>query len=229
LPIANARGWTLAAGLVLAVATGGAAAAQSRWSLGTQIGSSGIGAEVGFQASPHFTVRGDYDYLHFDGTVDGDYVRYKGKFDISVGGIFGDWHPWASNGFLFTAGAYIGARNAGGGAELQSVNNIGGQTFTLDQVPGIKAKIKLDEFAPTLGLGYNNTFLHKHWGFKAVAGVVFSEQPKVELSRLNGPPIDGALADQVRAAFAAEEAKIQSNVAILKTYPLIELGVAYRF
>jgi hypothetical protein len=215
--------------LACGLAVAGRAAAQSRWSLGAQVGSSGIGGEVGYMASPHFTLRADYDYLHFDGTVKGDVLTYKGKFDISAGGIFGDWHPWANNGFLFTAGAYIGARNAGGGAELHSVNTIGGQTFTLDQVPGIKAKIKLDEFAPTLGLGYNNTFRHKHWGFKAVAGVVFSQQPRVELSRLNGPPLQGPLADQVRMAFQAEQDKIQNNVAILKTYPLIEVGVAYRF
>jgi hypothetical protein len=112
---------------------------------------------------------------------------------------------------------------------LHSVNTIGGRTFTLDEVPGIKAKAKLDQFAPTLGLGYNNTFYHKHWGFKAVAGVVFSQQPRVELSRLNGPPLDGALADRVRMAFQAEADKIDSHLTILKTYPLFELGVAYRF
>jgi hypothetical protein len=214
--------------LAIGLATAGGAAAQSRWSLGTQIGSTGIGGEVGFMASPHFTLRGDYDYLRYDGEVHGDTLTYKGHFHMSVGGLFGDWHPWASNGFLVTAGAYIGAREAGGGAGLQVINNIGGQTFTLDQVRGVKATAKLDEFAPTIGLGYNNTFLHKHWGFKAIAGVVFSEQPRAKLSLVNGT-LDPATQQRLQAAVEAEQDKISNRLTILKTYPLFELGVAYRF
>jgi hypothetical protein len=229
MPKANAHGWTLAVALVLGLTIAGAASAQSRWALGTQIGSTGIGGEVSFQASPHFTLRGDYDYFRFDGSVKGDVLTYKGHFHMSMGGLFGDWHPWASNGFLLTAGAYIGQREAGGGAGLESVSTIGGQTFTLDEVRGLKATAKLDQFAPTIGLGYNNTFLHNHWGFKAIAGVVFSDQPRAQLERVNGPVLDPATAARLQAAIQAEQAKIDDHLTILKTYPLIEIGVAYRF
>jgi hypothetical protein len=228
MPSARTSAWALGVALAVCLATAGSAAAQSRWSLGTQIGTTGIGGEVGFMASPNFTFRGDYDYFHFDGEAKGDTLTYKGHFHASVGGLFGDWHPWA-NGFLLTAGAYIGARDVGGGAGLQSISTIGGQTFTLDQVRGLKAEAKLDQFAPTLGLGYNNTFYHKHWGFKTIAGVVFSDQPKAELSFVGGANLDPATLARLQAAIQAEQAKIDSHLAILKTYPLIELGVAYRF
>ena len=179
-------------------------------------------------ASPHFTLRGDYDYFRYDGEAKGDVLTYKGHFHMSVGGLFGDWHPWANSGFLLTAGAYIGQREAGGGAGLESVTTIGGQTFTLDQVHGLKATAKLDQFAPTVGLGYNNTFLHKHWGFKAIGGVVFSDQPRVQLSTVNGA-LDPATLARLQDAIAAEQDKIGSHLTILKTYPLVEIGVAYRF
>jgi hypothetical protein len=112
---------------------------------------------------------------------------------------------------------------------LESVTTIGGQTFTLDQVHGVRATAKLDQFAPTLGLGYNNTFLHNHWGFKAIAGVVFSDQPRAELTGVNQGVLDPATLARLQAAIAAEQARIDSHLSILKTYPLIELGVAYRF
>lgn len=229
MPIPNRRPWALAAGLALALTTAGGAAAQSRWSLGAQIGSTGIGGEVAYMASPHFTLRGDFDYFRYDGEVEGDAVTYKGHFNVTTGGIFGDWHPWASNGFLVSAGAYIGARDAGGGPQLHSVNTIGGQTFTLDEARGIEAKIKLDEFAPTLAIGYDNTFLHKHWGFKARAGVAFSNKPRVTLSRLSGTPLDPDTAARLETAIQAEQAKIADRTEILATYPVIQLGVAYRF
>ena len=63
MPSARRSAWTLGAALAIGLATSGGATAQSRWSLGTQIGSTGIGGEVGFMASPHFTIRGDYDLL----------------------------------------------------------------------------------------------------------------------------------------------------------------------
>ena len=228
MPISIARGWAAATVLVLGLAMASRASAQSQWSLGAQVGTSGIGGEVAFVASPHFTLRGSYSWLHYDGEVKGDVLTYKGHFHLSMGGLFGDWHPWASHGFLLTAGAYIGAREVGGGAGLQSVNTIGGQTFTFDEVHGLKATAKLDQFAPTLGLGYDNTFLHKHWGFKAQAGVVFSDQPRAELSTVNGI-LDPATLQRLQMAIQAEQAKIDNHLTILKTYPLVELGVAYRF
>jgi hypothetical protein len=224
----NGRVWALAGALAVSLLAAHGAAAQSRWSLGADIGTMGVGAEVGFMASPHFTLRGDFDYFRYDGEVNGSVVTYKGHFHVATGGLFGDWHPWA-NGWLVTAGAFIGARDAGGGPQLQAINTIGGQTFTLDEARGINAKIKLDEFAPTLALGYNNTFQHKHWGFKALAGVVFSEKPTVELSRLNGTPLDTATFQRLQAALIAEQDKIADRLHILQTYPLIQVGVAYRF
>jgi hypothetical protein len=228
MPSASKCAWTLGAALVIGLVTAGAASAQSPWALGAQIGSSGIGGEVSYSASPHFTFRGDYDWLRVDATVKGDALTYKGHFHMSVGGLFGDWHPWA-NGFLFTAGAYIGQREAGGGAGLEVINNIGGQTFTLDQVRGLKATAKLDQFAPTVGLGYNNTFYHKHWGFKAIGGVVFSDQPRAQISTVSGSALDPATLARLQAAIEAEQARIDSHLTLLKTYPLVELGVAYRF
>jgi hypothetical protein len=218
----------LAAGVAISLAAAGGAAAQGRWSIGGDIGTMGVGAEVGFMASPHFTLRGGFDYFRYDGEANSATLTYKGHFHVATGGLFGDWHPWA-NGWLLSAGAFIGAREAGGGPELHAVNTIGGQTFTLDEARGINAKIKLDEFAPTLAVGYNNTFQHEHWGFKALAGVVFSEKPTVELSRLNGPPLDPATSQRLQAALLAEQDKIADRLHILQTYPLVQIGVAYRF
>jgi hypothetical protein len=217
-----------AAGLAMALCATGTAAAQSRWSLGAQVGSSGIGAEAGYMASPHFAIRGEFDNLEYEGEVKGQVLTYKGHFRLNTGALFVDWHPWA-NGWLVSGGAFFGSREAGGDPELQAVNTIGGQTFTLDQARGITSKIKLDDFAPTLAVGWNNTFYNNHWGFKALAGVVFSNQPTVTLSRAGTTPLPPDVQARLDAALRVEEQKIAGDTDILKTYPLIQLGVAYRF
>ncbi len=216
------------AALTLGLLSRGAAQAEGRWALGPEVGTAGIGLSLEYKASRHFVIRTAFDNFEYDGDVKGDVLTYKGKFRLNTGSLFLDWHPWA-NGWLVSGGAYMGARDAGGGPQLQAVNVIGGRTFTLDEARGINADVHIDQFAPTLALGWNNTFEHRRWGFKALAGVVFSEQPTVTLSRLNGPPLPPDIQALLDDAIKAEQQRIASHLDILKTYPLIELGVNYRF
>ena len=232
MPRANPWPLAVSAGLALALLGAGSTAAQdqglSRWSLGAQIGTSGIGAEVGFMASPQWVFRGEFDNLEYHGDIKGDVLTYKGKFRLNTGGLFVDWHPW-SNPWAVTAGAFIGAREADASPHLEAVNTIGGQTFTFDQVNGLSGKLKLDNFAPTLAVGWNNTFYGNHWGFKALAGIVFSTQPSVTITRTGGSVLPPDIQARLDAALQAEAAKIEDHADILKTYPLVQLGVYYRF
>jgi hypothetical protein len=84
--------------------------------------------------------------------------------------------------------------------------------------------------APFLGLGYNNTFRTAgRIGFKAVLGVAFGEDPTVDLQRTGGEPLPAAIRTQFDQELRNEEAELQEDAKDLKTLPVVQVGLTYRF
>lgn len=210
----------------------GAATAQSRWALGGDVGTPGLGVELSFMATPQWTIRLDGDSFDYNGTIKGAVLDYKGKLKLQTAGLFADYHPWTSPGaapWLVSFGAYMGTRQAGAQPELQSVNDIGGDHFTLGEVGVLTGKIKLDSFAPFVGVGWNNTFYNQHFGFKAIAGVLYGNQPSVTLSRTGGAVLPPDVAARLAAALLKEQDELSGRLDVLKFYPVLQVGLAYRF
>jgi hypothetical protein len=233
MPKANTRRLATVFTAALTIASlSGAAAAQSRWAVGADVGTPGLGAEISFMATPQWTIRLDGDSFDYNGTIRGTVLEYKGKLKLQTAGLFADFHPWTSPGaapFLVSFGAYMGTRQAGAQPQLQSVNTIGGDTFTLGEVGVLQGKVKLDSFAPFLGVGWNNTFYNKHFGVKIMAGALWGDQPSVTLSRTGGVALPPDVAARLQAALAAESARLSDKLDILKVYPVLQVGLAYRF
>lgn len=194
--------------------------------IGVTAGTSGVGAEAQFALGSIFVLRGAVDTLGFDLDETYDDVAYSGRFDFDTLGAFVDLHPLA-NGFFISGGAYLGQRNIGLNATPSAPVRIGGQTFTPAQVGTLTGEIKLKDVAPFAGLGFDNTFTRtSRWGFRALAGVAWSDKPEVGLSASGGtlsndPTFRARLADEARA--------IQSDVENYGFYPIVQLGLNYKF
>jgi hypothetical protein len=77
-----------------------------------------------------------------------------------------------------------------------------------------------------VGLGWDNTYYHAgRIGFRAVAGVVFGDKPDVALSAV-GP---FAANPAVLSNLAAESASLQRDAEDYRYYPIVQLGLNYRF
>lgn len=214
----------------LACAVAAPALAQTRSdpavAVGVTAGTSGVGVEAQFALGPIFVLRGAVDTLGYD--VDSRYedVEYSGRFDFDTVGAFVDLHPLA-NGFFVSGGAYMGRRDIGLNATPSAPVRIGGQTFTPAQVGTLSGQIKLKDVAPFAGVGFDNTFTRaSRWGFRAVAGVAWSDKPEVGLESTGGT-LSGDPA--FRARLAQERASIQSDVENYGFYPIVQLGLNYKF
>jgi hypothetical protein len=194
--------------------------------VGVTGGTTGGGAEVQFALGPIFVLRGAVDTLGYDLDESYDGIDYTGRLDFDTLGAFIDLHPLA-NGFFISGGAYMGERNIGLNATPTGPVSIGGQTFTPSQVGTLTGEIKLQELAPFAGLGYDNTFTrNSRWGLRAVVGVAWSDTPEVGLdstggSLSNDPTFRARLADEART--------IQSDVEGYGFYPVVQLGLNYKF
>ena len=218
--------------LVLALCAAALAAtaslpARAQVALGGHIGTEGIGPDAQLKLNNNFTVRAAGDWLDFDYNRTDTNVHYDGKLKLMTGGAFLDWHPWA-NALFVSGGAYFGDRHVDLSAQPSGPVTIGGQQFTAAQAGVLQGKIKMDSVTPFAGLGFDNSSDPDHHGLglKGVLGVAFSGKPSVTLAStggiLSGSPI-------LQSALAQEQATIASKDGLLQYYPVVQIGVNYRF
>lgn len=220
---------TLTLAALAALVVPGAAMAQSAGSsfaLGGNIGTPGIGVSAQFRATDQFVIRGDLDWLKYSHDEDYSDISYDGKLKSMTGGVFADWHPGGS-AFLVSGGAYVGTRKVDFEATPTTNVEIGGQTFTPDQVGRIDGRAKFSKLQPFVGLGYDNTWTgDRAWGFRALVGVSFSKKPDIELRS------EGGLVSTQPAFLARleqEEDEIREDAKNIRYYPIVQVGVTRRF
>ena len=87
-------------------------------------------------------------------------------------------------------------------------------------------KIDFIDIAPYLGLGWDTSFgKNKGFGFLFELGAIYQGSPKVDLSA--DGPISSNPTFQIE--LAKEESNLQSDFDEFKVYPVIAIGLSYRF
>lgn len=211
-----------------AVAAAGGACAQNV-AVGAQIGTPGLGVTAQYSVSPHVTLRGSLDTLSYDHDVSTSDVDYAGELDWTQGGAFVDLHPMA-NPFFVSAGAYFGDRTVDLRATANTSAQIGGTVFTAEQIGTLSGQADFGSTSGFLGLGWNNTFYTSgNWGFRAMAGAQIGESPTVRLARTSGIALPAAVQSQLDAELRNEERELQEDLEDFRVYPVLQVGVTYRF
>ena len=210
-----------------AVLLAGAAQAQDgRFAVGGNIGTPGVGAELQYKLNDHFVVRGGGDWMNFDFDRTYSDVDYSLKLKTSTGGAFVDWHP-GGGGFFLSGGGYFGERKARLDGRPTGPTQIGDLTFTPEQIGTIRGGVEMSKTQPFLGLGWDNTFTrNSRWGFRVLGGVSFSDEPKVDLTAT-----DGTLAGDptFQAELQREEDNVREDAKGFKYFPVVQVGLNYRF
>lgn len=197
-----------------------------RFAVGAQIGTPGGGVQAQFALNDRVVLRGGYDLLRWE--LDESYagVAYEADIDFQSPGAFVDIHPFR-NSFFVSGGAYFGDRRVDLDATPSEPVNIGGATFTREEVGRLTGRITLEDVAPFVGVGYDNTFTRGgHWGFRAVAGAVFGDAPRVSLDSTGGTLSTNPF---FRALLSLEEEDIQDDADHFEVLPVVQIGLNYRF
>jgi hypothetical protein len=203
-----------------------------RWALGATVGTDGAGVDAQFLATRALVLRARAAWMNIDHAETYDRVRYSGHLRLSNAGGYIDLHPldgmlhplMLSGGLVSAVG---GRRHVALNAAPQGSFSFGGHTYTAAQLGTVTGDIGLDKLAPFAGIGFDNTFdTSGALGFKLLAGVVFSGDPKVSLQS-NGGALSNTAA--VLADIQSEEAKIRSAAQVFQYYPAISTGLTYKF
>lgn len=217
--------------LLVAVTAACAAFASSaqdgrRFALGAQAGTPGAGVQAQFAPNGYLVLRASYDALKWDADDTYRNIAYDGEIDFRSPGAFVDLHPFR-NALFVSGGAYFGKRGVDLDATPPENVRFGGQTFTSEQIGDLTGRIALQDTAPFLGLGYDDTFTHaRRWGVRLLAGAIFGDPPRVSLRSTGGTLSDFPL---FQARVALEERAIQEEVDRYEILPVVQVGLNYRF
>jgi hypothetical protein len=194
--------------------------------VGGGIGTTGGIIEGQYGFNEYVTVRGGFNFFSYGIDEEYDDVEYDADLDLSNIGAFVDLHPFA-NSFLVTAGGYFGDKTIDGTGRPTQPVQIGNTVYTPAQIGTLTLDAKANDAAPFLGIGYDNTFRTTgNWGFKIIGGAMFSGEPDVSLQSdggvFSGDPTFEAEVDR-------EEQRIRDDIEDFKVYPVVQIGVTYRF
>lgn len=190
--------------------------------LGIKGGTLGTGADVTIGLSETVNLRGGFNYLNIN--FEGDSL----DDDIDVDALLNtipiviDWHPGGGS-FRITLGAMINGNKIEGSASTSNVN-LAGVVFALDD---FDAKAEFDDLAPYVGIGWGNALDEEgHWTITFDLGVMLQGSAEITASATaTNPALQGA----VDIALDAEVQDWEEEVEDYELYPVLTLGLAYRF
>ena len=196
-------------------------------------GTLGVGGGVGYGISDVLTARVGYTALDINRDINTTDVDYKGKFKLGGAEALLDWHPFAGT-FRVTGGLVFNRNKIDVDAKLNQTSvTINGNPYLASDVGSLNGTVKFKSTVPYLGIGWGN-FVGKDGNFHFIAdiGVEFQGSPDVKLRggctaafETSNPTECAQLASDIQA----EEKDLNNKASDYKWWPVLNVGVAYRF
>jgi hypothetical protein len=195
-------------------------------------GTLGLGGGVGIGITDSINARIGYTTYSFDKDISDTDVDYQGKFKLGGAEALLDWHPFDGS-FRLTGGLVFSRNKIEVQAKLNQSVTINNTVYTASDVGELSGDVKFKSTVPYLGIGWGNV-VGKEGNFHFVAdiGVEFQGSPDVNLhgsctsAFATSNPTECA---QLTSDVAQEEKDLNDKVSDYKWWPVLSIGVAYRF
>ncbi|MGH9382655.1 MAG: hypothetical protein ACRD2Z_18915 [Thermoanaerobaculia bacterium] len=191
---------------------------------------------MGVPFSPHLAARIGV----FGGQVSRDFeasgIEYDGELDLGHLAALLDVHP-GSSGFRFSVGAVLNQTELTGEAPLNQLldridpEDIPPGVDIPDDLGRLEARFDPEEIVPYAGLGFSRRPAASGWSVTFDLGAYYQSAPDVEAELHTTLPIDAipGLRELVDEALAEHEADLEEEAKDYRVYPVLMLGVSYRF
>jgi len=217
---------------VLAVGALGLGATSALAAVGAtlKVGSLGVGADMTVGIHERVGARLNLNYLSLGTTINEEAAADGsggGSIDpkitlLSIGALL-DWHPWAQ-GFRVSAGVYLNKNKFKLSAETNDTVEINDLEYSLSDIGG---SVDFNSLSPYFGLGYGNAAgSNGNWHFSFDIGALFQGAPHIDLRATASDP---AVQAQLDADIAAELKNLEDDLSVFTIYPVISVGMSYRF
>lgn len=183
----------------------------------------GLGGEVNYAINPMFTVGLGLNTFTQSMSQSASDIDYDVDFKLQTIALLGNYHPFEGT-FRITAGAMLNNNELSMTANPTVSYDIGGTTYTAGQVGTLKSTVDFNAIAPYLGLGWGKS-AGSGFGVTFDMGVLFQGSPNVSMKA------SGAIASNPTfiANLNAEEASAEDDIKDFTMFPVMSLGLNYRF
>lgn len=196
-------------------------------SVGLKAGTQGIGVDLSTPILPDtLNARLGASYLSYNRAYDSSNVHYDGTLKLKNLSALADYYPFHGS-FRLTGGlSYNGNKfdvtAVPTGSQTYTIN---GNTYTAQNVGSMAGEVTWNKAAPYLGIGWGNPVgTHSGLTFMTDLGVMYQGPAKVSLAA-TGAAANPALANDVETA----RQQAQNDLSKYRWYPVLSLGLAYKF
>jgi len=201
----------------------GAARADNDFGIGLKAGTLGLGLEASWQPLPYLDIRLGGNTFEFDDNGIQGGIPYDATFTLESFYVTGNLH-FPVSPMRVTAGIYSN------GNELLMINddgtdlNIGGTTYPGAGIGTLTSVTSFGSSSPYFGIGFDFTLAGK-LGLNLDVGLLWQGEPDVTLEA------DGSLAQDplFQAALESERRQLEDEMSDFKAWPVVSIGIVYRF
>lgn len=186
----------------------------------------GYGAELNFTGSEYLVWRLDYNYYSdYSYTTTKEDIRYDAHLHLKNYGVAADWHPFGGV-FLVSLGIFDNQNDIDAIGVPQQTYRLNGHLYRASDIGTVSGHIEFNSVAPYLGAGWNTLGSESRGvGVEFGLGVFYQGSPKVHLTA-NGPI---SVIPAVQRDVLAEQSKLEHDWDSYKYYPVVNLGLVFRF
>lgn len=221
---------TLAAIAAAGLLAGLAGAAHADIGITGEVGTTGIGGHASLPLNPQLNLRVGFGRLGYSYSGHTDSVDY----DLSLKGrtydALLDWYPTAGASFRVTAGIVYNGNKIDVRAKPGATGNytLQGNVYSAADVGQVTGKVDFGKLAPYLGVGWSTGQKEKGWSVSSDVGLMFQGSPRTTLGN-SGCNAGAAVCDRFQADVQREAAALNSEVGKFKAYPVLRIGLNYKF
>jgi hypothetical protein len=220
--------------LVLIALTGvlsvSAAHAQPGAASTVSIGTTGVGLHLVMPYNDNVQFRAGFNGYSHSTTESTDDATYDISAKLRTFDALVDYFPSAgafrvTGGLIYNGNKVDLTARPNGGATY----TFNGKPYSVSAVGDIHGEMDFNKVAPYLGVGFGNTVEKKKgWGFTADLGVMFQGSPNVNLTS-SDCTAGTTLCSQLATDLAAENAELREKAKDFQYYPVVRVGLSYKF
>jgi hypothetical protein len=196
--------------------------------VGVRAGTTGLGADLGWNLAPTVNARVGYSAFSYGTHINSGDVRYDSKLKLSNLSGLVDWH--VGGPFRISAGVILNDNRYNmNGEPSNGTFRINGTTYSTSQVTSLGGNVRSgNRLAPYVGIGTGSvagTGVNFYWDL----GIMFMGSPKATLNASCGPSLNAAQCAQLQNDVASAQRNLESDLSRFKYYPVANIGITVGF